>query len=119
MAALLFFSIAGGIYYWDKSRDLALQKDVIEQHTSSQLVAKDRNINQLNSQLNSQLTASEKEKEALNGRIAELNNSLNQKSAELWEMGAKSTASQKTLRNTMETQLAEVKGQTEQLTSEN
>ena len=52
MGALLLFSIAGNIYYWTKSQDLASEKDRIAQKSDALLLGQSRDIKQLKKQLN-------------------------------------------------------------------
>jgi hypothetical protein len=51
MATLLLLSIAGNIYYWDKSQDLADEKDRVEQKANALLLGQSRNMDDLNKQV--------------------------------------------------------------------
>lgn len=115
LAFLLVLSIAGGIYYWDKSQDLAQEKDSVEQKANSLLMGQSRDINKLTNQL----AAVKKENQSLAGQVKDLNGSLNQNYAQLWELRSSSAANIALLRDTMRTQLSHMQGERGELADVN
>lgn len=115
MATLLLLSVAGGMYYRDKSRDLAEEKDRIEQKANLLLLGQSRDINNLNNRFETV----QKENQSLTGKVKELNNLLNEKYAQLWELRSDNAAKIALLRDTIRTQLSQMQGERGMLTDKN
>lgn len=115
MATLLMLSITGGIYYWDKSRDLAQVKNRVEQPDNSLLLGQSRDI--IN--LTNRYEQVKKENQSLTRQVKELNNLLNEKYAQLWELQSNSAANMLQLRDSVRAQLSQMQGESGQMTNQN
>lgn len=74
LAAVLVISIAAGIYYWDRSRDLAEEKERVEIQANSLLSGQSQDLDKLNKKI----AAINQEKSSLTTQLDQLNQSLDQ-----------------------------------------
>jgi prefoldin subunit 5 len=82
IATVLVVSIAGNIYYWNKSRDLASEKDRVEQKANALLRGQSRDLYELRKQLGKV----NEEKESLVLKAKELNSLITQVNNDIWEL---------------------------------
>jgi cell division protein FtsB len=87
LTTLLLVSIAGNIYYWDKSRDLASEKDRVEQKANALLLGQSRDMDDLTEQVD----RTQKKNQSLLEEVEELNRMLSQVNTDLWELRTRKT----------------------------
>ncbi|MDO1450642.1 hypothetical protein Q0590_30495 [Rhodocytophaga aerolata] len=118
IAALLLVSIAGNIYYWDKSRDLSSEKERVEQKANALLQGQSRDLNELRKQVEK----SSEEKNALTLKAKELNGLLTQVNNDLWELRTRKATDAKNLelmRSSSESRLSDLNSRADLLTDKN
>ncbi|MDO1450683.1 hypothetical protein Q0590_30700 [Rhodocytophaga aerolata] len=118
MGALLLFSIAGNIYYWTKSQDLASEKDRIAQKSDVLLLGQSRDIKQLKKQLNN----TQRENRSYTNQVNELTNSISAVNTDIWELrtkGANNRGSLDSLRNEGQAKLSDLNNKADQLMENN
>lgn len=118
LAGFLLLTLAGTFYYWDRSRDLAREKERVEQKANSLLLGQSRDIDNLNQKI----SAANTEKTSLTTQMDQLNQSLQQRNARLSALNANYRSAASTLnryKDSLQLERSAWEGHTKKWTDEN
>jgi cell division protein FtsL len=114
---LLVISASGAVYYLDKSRDLALEKNKVEMRVDS-LMKEQRRLETEKSQQADQLQTMEKENQTLTRQVADTEGML-QRQTSRWSRLQNTHARQTIQLDTLQSQINDLASQRERITEEN